>query len=78
MDQSHPEIREPAPEADRQEGHEEGMRAEVGGQGEVGVEERCAGEGLETGEVGCFPAHQGDEALPEVVPPLWQFLLVVV
>ena len=59
----------PAPKQYRQHNHEESVRAQVGGYGEVRVERRRADGGLEGGEVGSLPAHEGDEPLARVVAP---------
>jgi hypothetical protein len=63
VDQTESEIGEPAPEADGQEGHEKGMGAEVGRQGEVRVQERRATDFLQAREIGSLPADEGDEPL---------------
>lgn len=58
-----------APEQERQEDHEEGMGAEVGGECEVGIEGRGADFLLHPGEVGCFISNQWDELLSRPVAP---------
>ena len=66
----------PTPKQYRQHDHEERVRAQISGDGEVGVECGSAEGGLEGGEIGRLPAHERDEELAGVVAPGGEFCLV--
>jgi hypothetical protein len=65
-------IRITAPDKYGQPDHEESQRAKVGRDGEVAVERRRAHLALEVGQIGCLPAHEGQESLSKRVSPSWQ------
>ena len=52
-----------APEEQGQDGHEEGMRTQIGGKGEVGIEEGSAQAGLEGGEERCLCSDEREEGV---------------
>jgi len=58
-----------APELDGQEDHEEGVGAEIGCVGKVGVEGRRADGMLQAGEPWGLAAHQGNEAVAQGIAP---------
>ena len=61
-----------APVEDGQEDHVEGVRAQVGRDGEVGVEGGRAQLLLHQGEVGRLPAHDGEQGIADLVAPRGQ------
>lgn len=61
-----------APIQDGQEDHVEGVGAQVGGHGEVGVEGGRAQGVLHEGEVGRLPAHDGEQVVAHRMAPWWQ------
>lgn len=70
------ERRITTPEQDRQANHEERMRAEIRGDGEVAVERGRAQLLLHPGEVRRLPSDQRQGLLAQVIPPLGQRPLV--
>lgn len=58
-----------APVEDGQEDHVEGVGAQIGGDGEVGVEGGRAQLLLHEGEVGRLPAHDGEQGIADLVAP---------
>lgn len=57
------------PEEDREDNHEECMGAEVGGNGEIGIEGGRTSGLLHGREIGRLPSDQGDDLLTGRVAP---------
>lgn len=60
------------PEQHGQEDHEEGVRAQIGRDGEVAVERRGAQLALERSEIRRLPANERKRLLSQVISPFWQ------
>lgn len=63
------DARVSTPELNGEEDHEEGVGAQVGRVGEVGIEGGRAHLVLHEGKPGRLPAHDGDEAVSQRIAP---------
>jgi hypothetical protein len=71
-------IRISTPEENRQHDHEEGMRAQIRSECEVGVEGGRAQRLLQQGQVGCLHAYDWNEAVSQRIAPGRESLCIFV